>query len=258
MRNVKLFIPGLFRDKWIDCDIPSDYRELSERQFRVICAVSRGEIPAEEYVMRLAGLSVEMWNKLDKFYHWLLTQIVSEIKPSKRISSFYYKNVSVGGKHLCTPRLATMPLMQFMVVDTFAQWYQYDGNMNHLINFLASLCLPAGTSFFDYDSSDVTLCLQNILSMHKTSGVEEALMKDLVLNWQLIRTYLSEEYPNMFPTAEEGSADEGKKSRPTEWSEVFDSLIGEKLECIEQYKRLPALDVFRIVDTRIRNRKFNQ
>ena len=81
------------------------------------------------------------------------------------------------------------------------------------------------------------------------------------LNFILIRRWLSRSYPHLFPPAqaddeeEEESDKQPKKPRPTDWLAIFDAFMGDDVAFIDRYKRLPALDAFRLMNRRIRQSK---
>ena len=72
---------------------------------------------------------------------------------------------------------------------------------------------------------------------------------------------LLESYPYLFPPSDDdededdGEADKHKKqpkSRPTDWLAIFDAFMGDDVAFIERYKRMGALDAFRLMNRRIK------
>lgn len=252
MRTLELHFVSRLRTTVKKIDVPERYSELSERQFHVVCALSRNEILPDDFVLQFFGISADVWKKLPPFYHYTLTDLVRSISTTANISRFFDSYVRVGAfsRYLIQP--SNMPLMQFMNADTFAQWYEYTKKDVYLIDFFCQVALPSEeTDYFRHSSSSLKYELTQHIDDDKSI---RPLLLDTMMNWQLIKAYLSSAFPNMFPAGDGAPSD--KPTPPSNWYDVFDALIGEHLENIEAYKRLPAFDVFRIVDGRIRDKKF--
>ncbi len=251
MIEVELKVPGVFWDKKHRVTAPESCRELTPAQFHTICKLNRGEISADDFLREFFSIPMFVWSKLDRYYIYVLTELVRKVKADSFGGRFFDEFVKIGPICRFLPFMPSMTLMQFMSVDTYANWYLYSRHEEYLANFASVLLLPDDVAFADYDPSPFVLQLRKIL---KEDASAKATLKNLLFNWQLIKAHLSDKYPNMFPSGGEGEGD----ARPGDWSAVFDALIGEHLEHIETYKRLPAYDVFRIVDGRIRDNKYKK
>ena len=67
-------------------------------------------------------------------------------------------------------------------------------------------------------------------------------------------------YPFLFPSEEESDeAEEGRRNpKPTDWLSIFDAFLGDDVAFIDRYKKMLALDAFRLMNRRIKNNKIKQ
>lgn len=254
MRELQLKFIGRFRDRIQTIDVPERYSELSSKQFHLICALTRNEVEQDDFVFKFFGIKAEVWKTLPPFYHYILTGLVTSLK-SQAISRFFDSFVRICGESRILTTPSAMPLIQFMNADTFAQWYEFTKKDVYLIDFFCQLAMPdEDTDYVRHSTSG----LHELITQHIDSDPTiRPLLLDTYINWQLIKSYLTAQYPNMFPSADSENADASTKPRPSNWYDVFDALIGEHLENIEAYKKVPAFDAFRIIDSRIRDKKFH-
>lgn len=257
MRTIELHFPKpkfLGKERIQRLDIPERYNELTARQFHLICSLTRAEVEHEDFIFHFFGLNEKDWKMLPPFYHYIFTNLISSLK-SQSVSRFFDSYIKVGSQSRFLSVPSEMPLMQFMNADTMAQWYEFTKKDSYLIDFFCQLAMPDEDT--DYLRHSAAVFREYLLQNIEDPSVRSLLL-DTHINWQLIKSYLSAQFPNMFPSAEPGTnADPNSKQRPSNWYDVFDALIGEHLENIEAYKRVPAFDAFRIIDSRIRNKKFN-
>lgn len=254
MRQLEVKIPGLFFDKTLHVSVPESYREMTSDQFHALCRLQRSELKPDEFLRIFFGFPERVWRALDTYYIYILTDLVRKIRANSFGSSFFDETVVLGNRVRFLPHMPSMSLMQYMTVDTYAQWYEYTKQDDYLAHFASVLVLNEDCNFFDYDPSESQ---SFYLGLIRTDSTMKLTLRDLLFNWQLIKATLAQKYPNMFPSAETSEDNPAEPKRPSDWTAVFDALVGEQLENIEAYKRLPAFDVFRIIDGRIRdnNRK---
>ena len=247
MKQLEIRISSFLRKKVIKVTIPEAYREMTEAQFRALSKLNRNEITAECFMCEFFGIPESVWAKLDPYYVYVLTELVRRIKQNTFGNSFFVENFKFGKVKRPLPHVPSMPLLQYMTIDTYAQWYEFTQKDAYLARFVSVLLVPDGVSFFDYEPNVSYLFALDLISRN---SVAKSAFLDLLFNWQLIRANLASKFSNLFPSSE-GEEGEHKKQAPASWTNIFDALIGDHLENIETYKRLPAFDVFRIIDGRI-------
>lgn len=250
MRQVKIVDNGSLISKTIEIEIPERFAEMSAEQFRAVCAIHREEIDESEFLLRFFGIKANLLERLDKFYIFKLTELLQCLADNDGVDKFFIQSVKIGSTVYKSPmpKLAGMTLMQFMTVDTFHSWYEYTKKDGFLYKFVASLMLETGMEFGQLDVDEF------FQTFEMASRDNDKLYLDLVVNWSLIKSWLCKVYPHLFPTA----VDDGKKKkkeRPSSWVEIYDALVGDNLMNLEAYKTLPAMDVLRVMNTRIRDGK---
>lgn len=147
-------------------------------------------------------------------------------------------------------RLSGCTLEQFMVADTHFQRYAISQDADHLTLFIAALYHAKMQRDDDMDAK-----------VKVVEGLDETVRQAVFLNFILVRRWLSRSYPYLFPPSDDdededdGEADKHKKqpkSRPTDWLAIFDAFMGDDVAFIERYKRMGALDAFRLMNRRIK------
>lgn len=250
MRQLKIVDSGVLVSKTVEVDIPERFAEMSVEQFLAVCAIHRNEIDEEQFLLRFFGIKANLFARLDKFYIFKLTELLQCLKDSEGVDKMFITSIRSGNTEYKAPlpRLAGMTLMQFMTVDTYASWYDYTNKDDFLYKFVAALMLENGEEFKEVDLDETSQTFQ------MSARENESLYKDLVINWSLIRAWLGRVYPSLFPQSQ-GGGEKKKKERPASWVEVYDALVGDNLMNLEAYKTLPAMDVLRVMNTRIREGK---
>ena len=161
-----------------------------------------------------------------------------------------------------TDKLQSMTFQHFITVDTFFSWYLYTNRDIYLRQFVAALYMQPHE---DFQNHDIALTSKLIFQGRPR---EKELCETIACNWALIREWLSASYPFLFPafSVSGGSASAPsspqasaqpmpKKQRPGSWLEIFDSLVGDDLTRILSYQTLPAIDVIRIINRKIKEQK---
>ena len=161
-----------------------------------------------------------------------------------------------------TDKLQSMTFQHFMTVDTFFSWYLYTNRDIYLRHFVAALYMQPHE---DFQNHDIALTSKLIFQGRPR---EKELCEAIACNWALIREWLSASYPFLFPafsvsggsasapSSPQASAEPSpKKQRPGSWLEIFDSLVGDDLTRILSYQTLPAIDVIRIINRKIKEQK---
>ena len=148
-------------------------------------------------------------------------------------------------------RLSGCTLEQFMVADTHFQRYAISQDADHLTLFIAALYHAKRQRDNDMDAK-----------VKVVEGLDETVRQAVFLNFILVRRWLSRSYPYLFPPQQEADDDDGEaqrtkrkkrpKSQATDWLAIFDAFMGDDVAFIERYKRMSALDAFRLMNRRIK------
>lgn len=252
MRHVGLIERTLIRTKRIKVNVPESYSEMTAGQWSALCSMWREEVDEASFVVRFFGIDIATWSRLDTFYIYRLTDMLRDMSQHSDVNKFFAPYIRIG-RNICylpQPRLEGFTLMQYMAIDTLANVYKATRNRDILCHFIANL-LAVRAEGVSVETLD-----KMVADAIDRPDFEKA-CQDIHLNYQLIQAWIAKRYPNVFP---EGDGEEDAK--PTVdtngWSDVFDALVGDDLTRIVTYKTLPYDDVLRVLDGRIRDKKFKQ
>lgn len=237
----------------ISGNIPTKYAEMTAAQFMATVRISKGMITDEEFFVEFLGVPRHVLARLDGYQLFKITEILEILKSNQSFDDFFIP--SIGKYKAPYAQLSGMSFQQFMTVDTFYSWYNYTENKDYLYRFASTLYLKNGEAA-RFASSDNNIDIDKRIAFFMT--VDEDRLQAIVLNWLLIHEWLSECYRDLFPKSETPRKDKNGniiKSKPGDWLQVFDSLIGDKLEAMEDYRKLECMDIFRIINRRIKDSK---
>lgn len=247
---------GIFR-RSVSAKIPEEYCEMTCSQFHALMSLSRKECSEEKFIERFYGIKAKLWSNLDKFYILKLTDMLKELREGHKVNFFFDESIKVDGKTLLAPLplLGNMSLQQFMTIDHFYSWYLYTKKVEYLVKFMASAFLP-NVDFFSLDfEKSVRIFTKNLNS-------KKWLYEDCIINWMLVKNWLSSSYVYLFPATEDPQHGEpksmSKKNKPTSWTSFFDALVGDDVANLDSYKHLSVMDVFRLSNTRIKQSKIRK
>lgn len=247
MIEVKFKYKGWFgRNKSISRLVPTNYAEMNQRQFSALTKVVKGYISTENFYSEYFNISLKMLARLDHFQLYMLTQRVRI--DGKFTNRFVVKNL--GRLNSPEDKLQNVSFQQFISVDQLYGWYIYTEKREYLDLMLANLYIEPGKTFFDGNYSERVKYIKSL---------DEKELYPAVVNWMLIKNWLSHSYKDLFSSSstsqEMTMKGKRKKPRPGNWLEVFDALVGDNLAYIEQYKHLNCMDALRIINNRIKNNK---
>ncbi len=230
-------------------DIPTSWSELDADGLQLAAQLWTGSIHRDTLLSRFFGVPLSVVHDLDSYLVYCLTQLTSWMRRlDDAVDNFKIAELP-GTAYLAPgPRLGGCTLEQFMVADTHFQRYAISQDPDHLTLFIASLYHARHRRDDGIDA--------------KISAVEsqpEAVRQAVFLNFILIRRWLSRSYPYLFPPQTDGDEEDDepqgkrvKKPRPTDWLAIFDAFMGDDVAFIERYKRMAAIDAFRLMNRRIK------
>lgn len=252
--------------------IPECYEEMSPSQFIAVVALSKQLITEEAFFLRFLGIKPSILAQLDPWHLYTITAQLDFLKKIKQGTSrilipsitvppasgwrlFSVSGGSASALIAPTDKLQSMTFQHFMTVDTFFSWYLYTGRDIYLRQFVAALYMQPHEDFQSHDIEHTSKLI------FQGKPKEKELCEAISCNWALIREWLSASYPFLFPSSSAPSSPQAsaepmpQKQRPGSWLELFDSLVGDDFTRILSYQTLPAIDVIRIINRKIKEKK---
>lgn len=245
----------LSKHSHVVCEVPERMQEMTARQFLAVAGLTKGWLKEDAFFCQFFGLQPSVLSGIDAYQLYVLTQQLEFLRKAEPMEAFVIGTLTAlqdGRKVTLTApgrKLGGMTFQQFMSVDQFYNWYVYTEKEDFLLSMLASLYLCEGEVFEELVLSER---IEDIRSV-KENRVE--ILDAVAMQWPLIRLWLARSYSFLFPGGSGEPGQQQKKEKPQSWLAVFDALVGDDLTRIESYRRLPALDVLRIVNRRIKDQQ---
>lgn len=233
--------------------VPENMAEMTPAQYLATVRLSKKWISEEEFFRQFFGLSTSLLAKLPLYYLYRLSALLGFLKEkNERVNSFFLSELP-GSLMAPQPKLRGMTLQQFMTVDTFASWYMAFEKEDYLNSCIATLYLKRDESFSKNGGKPLDI-EQRIPTIKR---LPFDLKYSILMNWMLLKEWLSSAYPSLFPEGKPSTNSRGDKikNKPIDWLAVFDVFVGDNIANMDAYKELPALDAFRIMNRRIADAK---
>ncbi len=241
--------------RYIEGNFPSTWEETNPKQLIAIACLLKRSISDVQFLSIMTGLSKKTINKLDDYQRFQLIELFDTFHSDKPYNEFIIENLDCKGTLLVRPKakLKGVTFGQFIFMDTHFIDYQKTADTNDLNRFIAAAYLPYGQIFVEHI----------IDANHEWVGKTDLLTREaIVINYHLIRDWLSEVYPLVFQKKAEETKKEKKKEKKTEskksdansWIKVFDGLVGDDIINEDNYANLPLHNVLRHLTNQI---KFN-
>ena len=244
MKHIKV----TFGKKVYEHDIPTRWDELDAEGLKLAARIWSGAVPRDVLLAQFFGLPDKVVESIDDYLVYCLMQLTTWLQRlDDDVDNFKIEQLPDTEYLSPGPRLRGCTLEQFMIADTNFQRYSISQDADHLTYFIASLYNAKERSNNDME--------QKIAAVEQ---LPEDVRQAVFLNFILIRRWLSRSYPHLFPPEqaddeeEEETDKQPKKPRPTDWLAIFDAFMGDDVAFIDRYKRLPALDAFRLMNRRIK------
>ena len=228
--------------------IPTNYAEMTPAQFLATVRLTKGWIDEREFFLQFFDLTDKLLAKLDTFLLYRLTETLGFLKQIKGACTGFYCE-ELNGKLLAPQeKLRGMSFQQFMTVDTFFSWFLVTEKEQYLDRFIASLYLKSDEAFTDLDLDE---------RLPAVNQIHMDLKYSIVVNWVLIKSWLSSAYPFLFPEGEASANSQGDKvkSKPVYWLAIFDAWVGDNVPSIDAYRTLPCMDAIRLLNRKIKESK---
>ena len=229
---------------------PERWEEVTGAQLVAIACTYKGNISDSRFLSKMTGVKTRIIKRLDDFHRYKLMELLEFINDRKPYGCFIIEKLLAGGIQFFAPKphLKGMTLGQFIFADTLFGEYQESNNAEDMSKFLAAMYLPYGEKFKD------DMIEQNQFFM---DGIDVVTREAVIINYQLVKEWLTEKYPLVFVREEEiGSRKSevgGKKRDPLAWIKIFESLVGDDIVNEDKYASMPVNNVLRYLSMRIKD-----
>lgn len=236
--------------KVFEAQLPETWNEMTPEQYLAAVDIWNGGIEQNAFLGRVFSIPENVVSSMGEFLKFSLLEQTKWMRTlEKPCSRFFIETLPNSVYKAPGWRLAGVTLERFMLADNYFQRYAISGDEDFLSVFVAALYHAERT-----DRDDMQRKVEYCDTLERKTKIA------VFLNFMLIRKWLSMAYPFLFPTADDDDATEEPKAKPkpTDWLAIFDAFLGDDVAFIERYKKMLALDAFRLMNRRIKNSKIKQ
>lgn len=238
MIEIELKISG----RSIKRNVPEKVTELSSRQYAALVKYQHGLITEQELLSGLLLLGEKHVKSIGDFHRYKLIELLVPVSDlSQAADRFIIERIPETDLIAPAARLKGISFMQFMFADTRYDQYLEGKQEDLLAQFVSSLYLVDGEVFTEIDMTERTGYITDYLDTITAQAI--------VLNYMMIKKWLSASYSYMFSSAE-GSGSGG--ARRQKWLDIFDAFVGENIPDTPYYQSMPCMDAFRIINKRMK------
>lgn len=241
---------------------------MSERQYMAVVHAFLGEMDEDTYHAEMFGIPKRLVRHLDSWQRYMLDRQIKWVDGKKsEVSRFFIDEV----EGLLAPKdaLGGMSLQQYMQVDTMHLRHtdtitdkQPMGDIKRLCQMVASLYLKPNEDYFDDDGKKLADIEGNAKMLDKRA--DRAVLFGIWLNWRMIQNWAARAYPLLFESDDADShATEKDKAKArvrqlNVWLDTFDAFVGDDIAHMDSYRKMSALDAFRLMNRRIKIARLEQ
>lgn len=226
---------------------PASFEELSALQLIAVARFINLSISDTDFLHIMTSIKKFMINKIDDYQRYnlmLLFEPFTEIKP---YHTFIIPQINTPFTILYSPKpkLAGVKFSQFIFADSYFTSYQNDKDPVDLHKFVASLYLPKPHRF----SEDMITA-----SAVMIANVKPEILDAIVINYVLIKDWLTLAYPMVFqnsPETEEPIPIK-KQNNNSGWLKIFENIVGDDIINHDRYATLPFHNVLRWMTSKIK------
>jgi hypothetical protein len=236
----------------IEGNFPSGFVELQPKQLIAIAALINGKISETEFLNILTGIPKFRIKKLEQFYRYKLMVLFEPFLNIQPYDRFIIPGIKISGGNLVSPkpRLHGMTFAQFIFVESYFENYQADKKPLDLYKFVASLYF---TEFCTFNEDEIRH--GDLFS----AKVKPEILEAIVINYILVKEWLSLAYPMVFESTREDENNEpstnkiaNNPNRNSGWLKVFENIVGDDLVNHDRYSMLPLHNVLRWMTNKIK------
>ena len=254
MKEVTLSYKRFFRRNMKRYSIPESYNEMSPCQFLAAIRLAKQWINEEAFYMQFFGLTKRELSMLEPYHIYKLSNLLAFIGDMKVAHKEFFVKELPGNLLAPGTSLRGMCFQQFITVDTFFSYYLATEKSIFLDRFVAALYMMPNEAYLP-KPGQVGLNLDK--RVLEVSAIPFDLKYAILINWVLVKSWLSQTYRHLFPTAQAEANKEGDKIKvkPVDWLTLFDQFVGDNIADTDAYKALACLDAFRIINRKIKEAK---
>lgn len=236
MKEIAIEYRWLFVRRKLTRNIPERWEELNARQLIAVAKIALGNIADDAYLHEFGNIPLKVIKRLDTYQKYCIGKLMAF---TEGFEPWYKFILMLPGLKAPRPRLEAMTFGQFMFVDTYYSDWVTDSTPELLNKFVGSLYLPKGEAF---DTEKTEVYIENAKQLQEAEKIA------ITLNYRLVKEWLGNLYPMLFPRPDETEEKKpGKVAPPSTsgWLQIFESIVGDDLIHQEEYFNLPVHTVLR-------------
>lgn len=237
-----------FRKRKLSIKVPETWDELSEQQLLAMQKLYMAKINETDFICLFFGLKRRIVRLLAPYQLFKITELL-EFAKDKNMYSFRIKYIEEGGKRYYAPgdRLKGMKFGEFCMVDSLFLSYMNNPSDEALNMLIGSLYREKGGLYrIPFDEELMDLYKKN------AEPIKEEIKTAIVLNYSIVRLWLIDAYPAIFPKQKE--EDKNKKVisfTGNEWINFYDSVVGDDIANEDKYKDKGVHTVLRLTGKQV-------
>ena len=242
MNKIELTYTNWFRKRTITATFPESWSEMNAKQFAALFA-KPNDI---QFLSTMLGVKKRIIKRLSLLQIYELAGLLDSVRRDKKLSHFLLESIpcpSAGILLSPKPKLEAMSFEQFIYADSYYMAYA-NGKHDQIYNLVSHLYLTYGA--YHIKSA-------NRISK-KLKKLPLPLLEGIALNYGLVRQWMCDRYPIVFPKASIENQ-EPKQSSKGGWPEVFDNIVGDNLLDRDKYAKLPVNVVFKFITKKIKEQR---
>jgi len=234
----------------IEGSFPSTFSELTAIQFIAIARFINLKIYETIFLEYMTGIKGYGINRLNNYSRYQLMQLFEPFTAVTPYNTFIIQSLKTSGGTLQSPRpqLASMTFGQFIFIESYFESFQTDKEPINLYKFVASLYLHSWAKFNEDEINPGALL---------TAKVKQEILDAIVINYVLVKEWLSIIYPLIFQREEAVEETEKPKTHKNPknnnaWLKIFESIVGDDIINNDRYSKLYLHDVLRWMTRKIK------
>lgn len=244
--NVMGFVPLVFKR-----ELPECWDDLTPRQLLAVSQMFCYNHPDYRFISKLCRIPAVITKKIHPFITFQLLEELSFMHDLSPRNTIIIKQMGDG--HAPQSRLEGTDFGQFIFIDTYFQDFSETNNDEHLHKFLAALYTPAGKRFSEKTIKHRTRHFEKVSRHEKQAAI---------INYGLIREWLQDAYPLIFPRPPKHDDEQKKQTQPKpkarstgNWLKVFEAMVADDVVNAEKYARLPVHTALRFISKKIKEQR---
>ena len=216
---------------------PDCWSELTPLQLISAVRVMQETISDDQMIASMLNLKIKLVRRLSLYQKYCIIDLLTFLEHYNPFYEFILP--AIGPYKKPQARLKDETFGTFIFAETFFEKYAATQDKQYLSKFIA--CYYRVGEF-----SEKEINLNAAIIAKLSSEQQEAIF----INYILIRSWLEEQYPNVFAPAE----DQTKKEKSS-WIDVYDAIVGDDIVQEAEYANLPISTVLRYLDKRIKTQR---